>query len=393
VIILLALIAVCLLLAFWACIAGPKKVKRLFKILTFASLGPAALLLGAERPIDAVAVPELLSYIRSRTPRRMLGDILFPAKDITGLDWKAVIGANRLPVAAKVVAFNQEASTASREGIEMQAGKIVPIKRKITIDEETMQKLYTPRPNTSELDDAIAEIYNDTENMITAVETKIEAIRWEIISTGRLMLDEDGIVQQVEFGFNPLTQSQTLVGNALWSATATSTPIADMIRWRNSIVNRTGVRPGRAVTSETNLAWILQSAEVNTLVHGTLGAGLPVTEAQLQQLLQTQGLPPIVTYDDQYRVQNENGTYTQLRYLPEDLFVMMPGTKLGDQLYSPTVEALKKVRKGVINYGDARRIYAEVWEENEPPAHWTKAAALTFPTCPLIDSIFIADVW
>jgi hypothetical protein len=346
----------------------------------------------ADRPIDVVAVPELLSYIRARVPRRMLGDILFPAKDITGLDWKAVIGANRLPVSAKIVAFNQEASIASREGIETQKGRIPAIKRKISLDEETMQKLYTPRPNTSELDDAIAEIYNDVENMIIAVETRIEALRWEILTTGRAMIDEDGIHQKVEFGFNPLTQFQALAGGALWTAAATATPIADMIRWRNNIIARTGVRPGRCVTSEARLANILQTAEVSTLVHGVVGNGLPVTETQLQALLQAQGLPPIVTYDDMYRIQNEDGTYTQLRYLAEDIFVMMPGTKLGDQLYSPTVEALKKVREGVINYGDARRIYAEVWEENEPPAHWTKAAALSFPTCPMIDSIFIADV-
>jgi hypothetical protein len=103
-------------------------------------------------------------------------------------------------------------------------------------------------------------------------------------------------------------------------------------------------------------------------------------------------LPAIVTYDDQYRIQNEDGTYTTLRYVPANAFIMLPGEKLGDQLYSPTVEALRKVREGIINYGDARRIYAEVWEENEPPAHWTKAAALSFPTFPMVDSIFIATV-
>ena len=322
----------------------------------------------------------------------MLGNVLFPAKDITGLDWKAIIGANRLPVAAKIVAFNQEASIASREGVDIQKGKIPAIKRKISIDEETMQKLYSPRPNTSEFDDAIQEIYNDVENMIIAVETKIEAIRFQAITTGFVTIDEDGIVQQVNYGFNPALQTQVLGGGALWSAAATATPIADMQRWSQSIVTRTGVRPSRSICSGAVLAAIMQTAEVNALVHGTLGAGLPVTEAQLQQLLRTMNLPAIVTYDDQYRIQNENGAYTTLRYVPADAFIMMPGEKLGDQLYSPTVEALKKVREGVINYGDARRVYAEVWEENEPPAHWTKAAALSFPTFPMVDSIFIATV-
>jgi hypothetical protein len=344
------------------------------------------------RPIDAISLPELLAYVRARQPRAMLGNVLWPAKDITGLDWKAVVGANNLPVAAKVVAFDQEASIASRDGVTIQKGRIVPIKRKIRIDEETMQKLYTPRPNTSEFDDAVREIYNDVENMIQAVETKIEAIRFEALTTGRVMLDEDGIIQQVDFGFNPALQSQILAGGALWSAPATATPITDMQRWSNSIRLRTGVVPRRAICSGAVLAALLQCQQVSTLVHGNANAGLPVTEEQLQRLLQTMDLPAIVTYDDMYRVQAENGGYTTQRYMPVNRFVMLPGDKLGDQLYSPTVEALRQVREGVINYGDARRIYAEVWEENEPPCHWTKAAALTFPTFPMIDSIYIATV-
>jgi hypothetical protein len=348
-------------------------------------------IIGLTGPLAVVAVPELLSYIRTRPTRKMLGNVLFPAKNISGLSWKAVIGANRLPVAAKIVAFNQEASIASREGVTTQTGRIPGIKRKISLDEETMKALYEPR-NKTELEATIQEIYNDVENMIIAVETRIEMLKMEIISTGFIDINEDGIHQKVNFGFNPLTQTETLVGGALWSAAATCTPITDMQRWSRSITVRTGVKPARALTSETQFANLLQSAQVSTLIHGTVGAGMTVTEAQLQALLVSMGLPRIVTYDDQYRVQNEDGTYTQARYIPEDLFIMLPGEKLGDCLYSPTVEALRKVRDGVINEGDAQRIYAEIWEENEPPAHWTKAAALSFPTCPQIDNIFIADV-
>ena len=343
-------------------------------------------------PLDAISVPEVLSYVRARTPRRMLGNILFPAKDVDELEWKSVIGANRLPVAAKVVSFDQEASIHSREGFDVMKGAIVPIKRKIRIDEKTMHKLFNPRPRTSEYEDAVREIYDDVETMIVSVETKIEAIRFEAITTGFVVLDEDGIVQRVDYGFQPALQTQILGGSALWSAWNTATPITDIQRWVRSVANRTGVKPSRSLCSTDVLANLLNCNQVSTLVHGTLGAGLPVTETQLQRLLQSMGLPTIATYDDQYRVQNEDGTYTIRRYVPEDLFILLPGDKLGDQLYAPTVEALKKVREGVINYGDARRIFAEVWEENEPPAHWTKAAALSFPTFPMIDSIFIATV-
>jgi len=365
---------------------------RILYILRMAFAAPAVLLLGGVKPIDAIGVPELLSYVRARTPRAMLGNVLFPAKDVSSLTWKAVIGANNLPVAAKVVAFNQEASIHSREGLATQSGGIVPIKRKISLDEETMFKLYNPRPNTSEFDDAIADIYNDTEKMIVSLETKIEVLRWQGVTTGRIMPDEDGIIQEVLYGFNPGLQSQILAGGALWSAFATATPITDIQNWVTSVVNRGCPRPRRAVTSNAVVANLLQCAQVGTMVYGVAGAGQTVILDQVNALLRRMDLPTIVTYDDQYRTQNEAGAYTTLRYLPANLFILLPGEKLGDQLYAPTVEALRKVRDGVINSGDARRIYCEVWEENEPPAHWTKAAALSFPTFPMVDSIFVAQV-
>lgn len=344
------------------------------------------------KPIDALAVPEILSYTRARTPRRMLGNVLFPARDVTGLTWKSIIGANRLPVAAKVVAFDQEASIASREGFGEVAGSIPAIKRKIALNEETMHKLYSPRPMTSEYEDAVREIYNDVENMIVAVETRLEMFKFEALTTGQVMIDEDGVVQQVDFGLDRANQMETLIGGATWDTPATATPIADMIRWRNSIIARTGVTPTRALTSAARIADILLTNEVTALVHGAVGVGMGVTETDLNNILRSRNLPTIVAYDDMYRTQNEAGVYTTGRYVPDDLFILMPGEKLGDQLYSPTVEALRKVRDGVINYGDARRVYAEVWEENEPPAHWTKAAALSFPTFPMVDSVFIATV-
>lgn len=344
------------------------------------------------RPIDAISVPEVLAYVRARQPRPWIGNLLFPARETSSLEWEAIIGADRASVAAKVVAFDNEASIASREGIELQRGKIPAIKRKISLGEETMKKLYTPRPQTSEFDDAVREIYDDVENMISAVETRIEMFRFEAINTGQVLINEDGVIQQVQFGFRANQQSETLTGGATWDTATTATPIADMQRWREAIMDNGGVEPERALTSSAQIANIIRSNEVSALIHGTLGAGQPVTIPQLNGLLISMGLPQIASYDARYRTQAENGVYTQLRFLPVDKFIMLPGQPLGETLYSPTVEALKKVREGIINYGDTRGIYAEVWEENEPPAHWTKAAALSFPTFPMVDSIFVATV-
>lgn len=388
---ILAILMVAMLVMFICC--KPERAKRLFRILRFAVAGPAILLVGGIKPLDAISVPELLVYARNRKPRGRMGNLFFPAKDITGLDWKFIVGQNNLPVIAKIIAFNSQAPVVGRPGAAVKAGSIPPIKQKSVIDEETMKKLYEPR-NNAELDEAIADIYDDVARRIEGVEARIELLQWDGILDGKVSItDEYGITQEADFGMNASTQTETLTLTARWDQHATATPIADMLRWKRTMEALTGVTLERSVTSGTVLAHILQCAEVQKLIHGANGTGQAVTEAQLQQLLQASGLPAVVTYDDQYTDEAADGTRTNARYLPEDKFVMLPGSKLGDQLYSPTVEALRKVRQNVINYGDARRIFVEVWEENEPPAHWTKAAALSFPTFPMVDCHFVADVY
>jgi hypothetical protein len=367
-------------------------MKRLMKIFFLAFLFPVYMVMGI-KAIDAIAVPELIAYTRARKPRRRLGNLFFPAKDITGLDWKFVVGQNNLPVIAKIIAFNSQAPVVGRTGVSTKQGQIPPIKTKSVIDEETMKKLFEPR-NNAELEEAVRNIYDDVENRIAGVEARIELLQWDAIVDGKVTItDEYGITQEADFGMVGGSQAETLLAAAKWDAPATATPIADMLRWSRAMVALTGTPLERSVCSSTVLALITKCAEVQKLVFGANGTGQAVSNQQLNQLLTSQGLPIIVTYDDQYTDESAAGVRTNARYLPENLFIMLPSGKLGDQLYTPTVEALRKVRTNVINYGDANRIFAEVWEENEPPAHWTKAAALSFPTFPAVDSHFVATVY
>lgn len=349
------------------------------------------------RPIDALRTPQVLNYIRQLPVEPMLGEELFPDREVSEMSYRYMVGANNIPVMATVIPFDSPAPVHSREGVQWVEGKIPPIKRKISIDEETMFKLYSPRPGTSEVEDAIAEIYDDVRLMTESVRYRIEYHRLEAITTGKVNIadPESGLRLEADFGLvaaqKPVCDGQGQ-NSKPWSDPADRTIIADIQRWTREAEQRTGVRPTRALTSQYVLDLMLEDKTIRDMIWNQANSERPITEADLQALLTRMRLPRIAVYEKQARVQLADGKYRTVRFFPENLFVLLPGDKLGDTLYAPTVEALRAVRNNVVNFGEARKIFGEIWETNDPPSHWTMAAALAFPTFPRANEIVIANV-
>lgn len=346
--------------------------------------------------LEQLRVPTILNYIRQLPEEAYLGTELFPAKYINELSYKYMVGANNLPVAANVISFNAEAPVHSRDGGMLKEGRIPAVKRKVQIDEETLLKLYMPRANTSEFDDAIRDIYDDVALMVNSVRAGLEVLRMKALTEGKIEItDEETYIRlTADYGLDA-KQKVTCDGkgaNSKQWGTAGCTILADIQAWADTVEDLCGVRPSRAVTSRKVLNIMLADQGVKDAVWNQASTKRPITEADLSALMERMDLPQIAVYEKKVRLQGAGGTKTTTRLFPEDKFVMLPGDNLGETLFAPTAEALRAVRTNLINFGDARGIFGEVWETNEPPAHWTKAAALSFPSFPRANEIMIATV-
>lgn len=330
-----------------------------------------------------------LTYARTRTennPANYLGPTLFPLNSVPELTFEYFKDLNRIPVMAHVQAYGAEASIASREGLEKVAGEIPPIKRKINMNERTL--LALKREGLGDIDIVRNTIYNDLDNMIDAVLARVEKMRIDAVSTGKLVLNENGVIMTVDYGV-PAGNKQTLSGTALWSDAVNSTPIDNIIAWTDIVVTASGIRPTRALTSNTVVANLIKSVQVRKMIYGDNGGSRAVTLSQLNELLRTLDLPLIGTYDVQVRVENADGTTTAQRLLDTKKFILLPPDTLGETLSGPTAEALLDPE---VSAQEARGIYAIVYQEAEPPMVWTKAAATMIPTFPMADAVFQADV-
>ena len=337
--------------------------------------------------LDFFNVKTTLAYARAAQPRPYVGPSLFPSQNIQDLDFEYFKSANRLPVMATVQAYGSETPIASREGIEKVKGEIPPIKRKINLDERYIIALR--REGLGDIDIVKREVFNDLDRLIASVYDRIEAFRMEAISTGKLTIAENGVVMTVDYGVSE-DHKDTLETTALWSAASTAVPITDIQGWVQQIVDDTGIKPTRALTSNTVVANLLKNEQIREMIYGSEGTTRAISLSMLNNLLQGMDLPVIATYDAKTRTQNAAGAYTTTRFFPETHFVLLPPDPLGETLYGPTAEAL--MSDAGIPVNETAGLFAQIYGTQDPPSIWTKVAATAIPTMPMADTLFIADV-
>lgn len=326
---------------------------------------------------------KVLAYARAIPEDAHVGPTLFPVLPVNELTFEYWRALNILPVSASLQAYGAEAQIASREGAEKVSGEIPPIKRKIYLDERNM--LALKREGAGDIDMVKNELYNDIDNMVASVYTRIEALRMMTLATGRLVMDENGVILNVNYGVPAAQQAPPTVS---WSAGG-RTIIADIQNWTQTVEAASGVRPTRALTSDTVVNFLLQDGTIRDMIWGPVGDQRPVTFQEINRLLATMDLPQIASYSRRYRIQNEDGTFVTRRFFPENRFVLMPETKLGDTLMGPTAEALLDE---AVEARDIAGIYACVTHSLEPPIIWSLAAATSIPTFPAADLVYQAQV-
>lgn len=85
----------------------------------------------------------------------------------------------------------------------------------------------------------------------------------QAIQEGKITVKGEGIEDEVDFGF-AAAQLPVLVGNALWSAHSTATPLADLQGWHEEVRKRSGLVPSSVIVDSTAVRHLLKCAELQT---------------------------------------------------------------------------------------------------------------------------------
>lgn len=323
---------------------------------------------------DYIEPAELTGYVREALAdleqNRFTLSRYLPSRTIDDLHYRFNRGGEGLAEAATFRAYDAESPIGGRPGLTRVTGELPPISRKVRLGEFDRLRLRQAAD-----DDVVNSIFNDAERMALAVAARIELARGEALATGKVVLNENGIVAEVDFG---RASNQTTNAGNLWSVHASATPITDLVTWRDRVVDATGVAPGAIVASTKILRNIQRCDEVINAITGAAAQRTRVTVDELNDLLQSEGLPSFEINDAQVSVGG-----TARRVIPENVLVMVPapvtgpdGTDLGATLWGTTAESLES---GFGLEGDEPGIVAGNYRTDDPVALWTKAAGIALP--------------
>jgi hypothetical protein len=294
-----------------------------------------------------------------------------PSRTIDDLQYRLNAGGQGLTDAATFRTYDTPAPIGGRPTLSDITGDLPPISRKVRLSEYDNLRL---RGNT---DAVVRAVYDDATRMTRAIAARVELARADAFVNGTVTIAENNLQILVNFQRNPLN---TVLAAPLWNG-VNPTPLTDLVAWRDVYVATSGgFAPGAIVTSTQVLRTLQQSAEVINAITGAAAGRTRVTLAELNALLESEGLPRVEVHDGQVSV----GGAVQ-RVIPQNRLLMLPepgpsqdpdGSVLGGTLWGITAEAQEP------EYdlsGSEAGIVAGSYGTKDPVALWTKAAAIALP--------------
>lgn len=329
---------------------------------------------------------ELVNYFKERTVAPMLGESLFPERKIQDIEFDMILGTGGLPVTAEVHAFDTETQLASREAIEKGVASLALIKRQIKITEKELIKINNPRTD-AELAFVLSQLYNDAEKMTDSVKVRVEAMRMELLSTGKISINENKVKVTIDYKV-PSGNKKSFT----WQNPETDTPLDDLATLADAVEAESGSRPTRALTSRKVVKTICNCTSVRKAIYG-VNSDKIVTLATLNELLAQLDLPQIVVYEGKYKKETAKG-YSTVRYFPENVIAMFGDETLGETIYGLTAEEVKLIGDGKMEETSIldNKIFVGTYTSIDPVGEFTKAVATALPTLPHGEELGIATI-
>lgn len=330
---------------------------------------------------------ELIRYASHYQEKPLALAKLFPETKKASLDLKMIKGANNVPVSAEVHAFDSETQLADFDDYKYDTAKLFLIKRQYHIGEELIIRLAQTNSDPV-IQEIKQEIYGGINtNLINSIKVRVERMRAELIQTGKVVINENG-VKGVTVDYK-MPKTNLVTGD--WS-TEDAKPLDDIEKWLGVVEDASeGIRPTRALTRRTKLRQLLANTQVRKEVFGVSNERRLSLDA-FNDWAQANDFPTIGIYEGSYRQQLPSGKKVVKKYLEDKSFILLPETTLGDTVYGPTAEEIELAQDPSIQVNTNNFVTLETYRSPDSPAKFVKGVATALPTCPYMDEVLCATI-
>lgn len=316
---------------------------------------------------------------------------LFPVKNLqtNTIDFAEIIRTNRV---AKYRSFDGRLHVSERDSGSEKRVKLAPLSSSLSMGEyERLQLEFARTSGTNQA--ALADsIYNDAENLTNEVLNRIELGWGDVLTDGKLSINENGLQSEADYGVAALGNLVAPAG-AAWTNTSTAVVLTDCITWRDAYTAKAGRRPARLRTSQRILTLMQRNTEIINAVHGATAARTRVTLTELRDLFQSEGLPYIEDPWDTSLIVDD----VETKVVPDDRVLFLPDNagELGYTAYGVSATALELVgaAKTDFAFSQAPGIVGVVIKNAEPPfRQFTFVDAVGMPVLTQPKLLLVADV-
>lgn len=257
---------------------------------------------------------------------------------------------------AQYRAFDAETPIGAVAGAEEKTARLLPVglkKRFSEYDQLRRRASNSPESVQAAADRLAGEVSR-------AAVDRVRLARAEALVNGSLSLNENGVVQNLDFDRRP---DFTTTAATAWNDGGDA--IADLERWRDAFVEENGVEPTHIVVSTTAFSALSRSETIRAYLGNNVNV---VDRASINGVLANYGLPQLTVNDARVGGQ---------RLLPADRLIMAVAGQAGGTVWGTTVEA-DDPRYG-LGSADLPGLVVGAYQEDDPNAKWIRSNGIALP--------------
>ena len=307
--------------------------------------------------------------------------------------WHYIASEYQIPQMAQFHAFDTVAQKSVRAPIDQKAVEkgLIKVKRPMT---ELLYELSN-RGVTQERE-LFEYVMDDIVELADEVVTRTKVLKNELLSTGKVTINENNLSLTVDYGVP--------AGNLALTLDFGAGAEADLPTQLQAIVDRAadyGVAINGMVCARATLSKMRANKAIQKAINGVYAEGILTTNSALLSYLDTEfGISRVVVNDLSYSLPWEVGSngrpVTNIqRYFPKDrvtFFGTGNGMRLGTGLWGiPPEEQISRFGN-VVQSARNPYVYVHQWCEDDPAVVWTKASGLFMPVLFNPNSLYVASV-
>lgn len=256
-----------------------------------------------------------------------IGDRLFPPRKQLGLKLDIVKGANNQPVVLKASAFDTQATLRDRVSIELDSNKMPFFREGMKVKEEERQQLNTIAGNQNLVDIVAQRIFDDKTTLLTGAQARVQAMRLQVLATGRLAIDSNGVKQEFDYGVSDANKGKVEID---WSE-ANADPLNDIDEAYEK-AKAAGSIPAGMILNSTTFGQIRKADETAKRINGAKNK--PATRRDVLEFLQDEYAIKVELIDETY----VNDDKEAVKFFPDGYVTFVPNNPVGYTNYGTTPE-------------------------------------------------------